>query len=358
MTPPRRAGGPLAALALLLLVLGAAAAPAAAGSGGQAGGSTFAQTTAPVDPDAVLLAVDLRADGSASWRVEYRVRLDDENTTAAFEALRADVEANESAYASRFEERMAATVGDAASATGREMALRNVSVRATTEQLPQRYGVLAYAFEWTNFATVEGGEIRAGDALAGLFLDADSTLLVSWPEGHSVADVSPRPTEQRERSVLWRGPTDFGPGEPALVLSAAAGPGDRGTSPVGIAVVALVLLGGGGLLWWRSRSGRGPGGRTAGPSGDTPSGPPEELLSNEERVVALLEARGGRMKQQDVVDALGWTDAKTSQVVGELRDAGRIEGFRLGRENVLRLPEADDAPAAGGPPPGDDDREG
>jgi hypothetical protein len=56
------------------------------------------------------------------------------------------------------------------------------------------------------------------------------------------------------------------------------------------------------------------------------------------------------MKQQAVVEELDWTDAKTSKVVSALRDAGELESFRLGRENVLSLPDADDPVAtnAGG----------
>jgi hypothetical protein len=66
-------------------------------------------------------------------------------------------------------------------------------------------------------------------------------------------------------------------------------------------------------------------------------------LSNEERVLRLLRENGGRMKQQDVVQTLGWTDARTSQIVSGLREEEKLESFRLGRENVLRLPEADAA---------------
>ena len=66
---------------------------------------------------------------------------------------------------------------------------------------------------------------------------------------------------------------------------------------------------------------------------------PPELLSNEERVLQLLEQRGGRIKQQDVVSELDWTEAKTSQVVGDLREDDEIEVFRIGRENVLSLPD-------------------
>lgn len=49
------------------------------------------------------------------------------------------------------------------------------------------------------------------------------------------------------------------------------------------------------------------------------------------------------MKQQQLVDELGWTDAKTSSVVSQLRENGTIDSFRLGRENVLHLPDTNDA---------------
>lgn len=57
-----------------------------------------------------------------------------------------------------------------------------------------------------------------------------------------------------------------------------------------------------------------------------------------------------RIKQQEVVAQLDWTEAKTSQVVSGLREDEDIEVFRIGRENVLSLPDdhqesSDDASA-------------
>ncbi|MFB6352680.1 MAG: helix-turn-helix transcriptional regulator [Halobacteriales archaeon] len=329
-----------------LLVLLVAAQTSGAARSGTQDDEPLALAQTAVEPDAVLLAVDLAPDGDGVWRVEYRVRLTDANDTAAFEDLQADVEANRSAYVSRFADRMAATVGEAERATGREMALRNVSVTTTIEQLPRTYGVVVYTFEWTNFAAVEGDRLRAGDALAGLFLDDDTSFLVSWPDGYALLQVSPEPDEAREHSVVWRGPTDFGPGDPTVVVAPGGGSGPGEPSLVGLAIVLLVLAVGGAVWWWHRSASR----PTPAPDGPTDEGasganrPDAELLSNEERVLALLEEHGGRMKQQDVVQALDWTDAKTSQVVGKLRDAGEIEGFRLGRENVLRLPEVDESP--------------
>jgi uncharacterized membrane protein len=71
----------------------------------------------------------------------------------------------------------------------------------------------------------------------------------------------------------------------------------------------------------------------------------DELLSNQERVLALVEHEGGRMKQQEVAGTLDWTDAKTSQVVRKMRDEGELDAFRLGRENVLVLPDEEFGPS-------------
>ena len=79
--------------------------------------------------------------------------------------------------------------------------------------------------------------------------------------------------------------------------------------------------------------------RDVPPPDDDTEGPPRELLSNEEQVLRLLEERGGRIKQQEVVGELGWTEAKTSQVVSSLREDDAVDVFRIGRENVLTLPE-------------------
>jgi hypothetical protein len=326
-----------------------------------------------LQPDDVLIEVQVAADGSATWRVEYRVRLDDANVTEAFESLRTDVRQNESTYARPFADRMRTTVADAENATGREMAVENVTVSAERRQIPQDYGVVTYQFHWVGFAETNESAIVAGDALSGFFLDSQTTLLISWPEGYEPETVSPDPTERRAQSVVWVGPMDFATGEPTLVVSTADGsgagtttaPGDGttsgGLSPLllGLALVAVALVAVG-VVYYRSG---GRTGSTGGERGDEESGggaaeatdhegggdaaeappePPEELLSNEERVLRLLRQRGGRMKQQEVAGALDWTDAKTSQVVRQMREEGQLDAFRLGRENVLSLPDEGD----------------
>lgn len=305
-----------------------------------------------VNADTVLLRVSLQPNGDAEWRVEYRLRLDDENATEAFESLRGDIEANQSAYETRFAERLQPTVADAEVATGRDMALENVTVTVTDTTIPQEYGVITYSFVWTNFAAVEESRMVAGDAISGLFLDEQTSLIIGWPTGYDLVDVAPDPHERRDRAVVWVGRLDFAEGEPVVEVIESTGstttttstdppttsPGDQaGGLPWGVfalAIIVLVVLGGG-VGWFYTRH---QDSDVIGEA-DGATDPPEELLSNQERVLRVLESHGGRIKQQQVASELGWTDAKTSQVVGDLRDAGEVKVFRLGRENVISLPD-------------------
>ena len=274
----------------------------------------------------------------------------------------------------------------------REAPASNFSVTAQRNPFPTStdYGVVAYTFDWEHFAGTQGRRVVAGDALAGLYLDSGTVLTIAWPDEYDARSVSPAADEESETAVTWRGERNFGPDQPSVTVAPASALPVR---PVYLAAAGVLLLGIAGAALLRRRGhlpieSRG-GGATpasdgaaaasttaaAGTSESDAAGaeaaggaasdgttddadrsggdtaPPEELLSPHERVVRLVEDNGGRMKQADVTDALDWSAARTSQVVGDLRDDGTIESFRLGRENVLRIPEADDEPH-----PGDVDR--
>ena len=291
-----------------------------------------------IDPDDVVLSVAVEENGDAVWTVEYRVRLDTESQEAAFEEYRDDVESDPATYRERFHNRMNATAEDASAATGRKMAIRNVTVTTDREELPRAYGVVAYRVRWTNFATTAGDRLVVGDALEGLFLDNETTLVVEAPDGYEVSSATPAPSETRTDAVVWNGPTRFTTDEPRVRLAPADGGTGAGAGPsappVLPAVAAVALAAAlGGLVAAR---------RNLGPFGTDDPEPSNDLLSNEEQVVRLLERNGGRMKQADVAEALGWTDAKTSQVTTGLREEGELEAFRLGRENVLEFPDESD----------------
>jgi hypothetical protein len=319
-----------------------------------------------MESDLVIIEAAVAADGTATLEIQHAIELSDDNDTAAFEDLVADIDANETQYLDRFGARMNDTVAAAERATGREMAVSDLSVRTNTSSLGGEYGLVTYSATWTNFAVTEDGRLRIGDALAGLFIDGDTRFVLSWPPEYDVTAVNPEPTDQSGTQVAWEGPREFDADQPSVVVAAGgttdgtattAAPGEEPTTAtpassgppwlvLGLGLLVIVA----GIAWyWRDELSETPPPATTGASdddGETASepddGPPPELLSNEERVAQYLDSVGGRAKQQEIVDALDWTEAKTSQVLSEMESAGTVEKFRIGRENVVKLPDAGD----------------
>jgi uncharacterized membrane protein len=357
-------GGATRLLAVSLVVIALAVGIGGFAGAGQASGgvlgtpeepATLTQPTQPqgpipqvdIDADVILMKAAVDSGGTADWRITYQLELQDDADTEAFEQLRDDIRSNRSAYLDPFEERMNRTVGAAETATNREMRATNYTVTATRESQPQaEFGVVTFRLEWASFASVEEGTMRVGDAIDSLFLNEGESLELRWPAEYGTESSTPSPTIAGEQRAVWRGPVDFDTGEPRVVLTTSQGGSDSddgGLSVLPLAgVVGLVLAVTAVVFFVRRDSEVAETGEpdTAAES-EASATPPPELLSNEERVLRLLKQNGGRMKQKAVAEQLDWTDAKTSQVVGKLRDDDEIEAFRLGRENVLTLPDVD-----------------
>ncbi|ELZ02980.1 hypothetical protein C482_04966 [Natrialba chahannaoensis JCM 10990] len=334
----------------------------------------------------VHISISLHENRSAMFTVDYRF---EDADSEEWEQLREDVETNPETYVEYELEDWDSIRADGENETEREMSLSSGSVTTDTSSTPQELGHVTFSFEWSSFAYVELNQMEAGDALVDFTLVEGRSLQVFPPEGYVISDVEPAPDDPREDSVRWNGgETEFMEDQPWIVMIEN---GDNETEPtetengpampwliVGIALGALAAAGAGG--WWykrRNKTATPPAGTAAGstdtdtggdppassdpesptragatgtvetdgpngPNGLPPNSPPPELLSNEERVLRLLETHGGRIKQQQVVSELEWTEAKTSQVVGGLREDDEIDVFRIGRENVLALPEEED----------------
>lgn len=62
-------------------------------------------------------------------------------------------------------------------------------------------------------------------------------------------------------------------------------------------------------------------------------------LTAEEYVRRGLERHGGRLRQQEIVKYTGWSEATVSRTLSAMEDDGQITRVRLGRENVVCLPD-------------------
>ncbi|WP_306055099.1 helix-turn-helix transcriptional regulator [Natronococcus wangiae] len=305
----------------------------------------------------IHIDVYLHENGSATFVVDYRFHVNDENESAErWQELRDDIDENPDEYVESERGAWNEVRADGENTTGREMNLSDFSVRTDESTAPRDLGHVEYTFEWSSFSHVELNRLEAGDALSGFTLVDDTTLQIFWPESYSAYEIDPESEDRGEGSVFWDGEgTEFTDDQPRIVLiensEAADEPVETEEGPAmpWLAVAgALALLASLALVGWWLRHRREPVAGVENPRevpadvGETQGGPPPELLSNEERVLRLLEEHGSRVKQQEVVSELDWTEAKTSQVVSGLREEDEIEVFRIGRENVLALPTGDE----------------
>ena len=284
------------------------------------------------------------------------------------------------------------------------------TANGTENETTTYIGELTYSFVWTNFATVQGNTIVVGDAFGTENetwfnrLYEDQRFVLNSPTNYGIRD-SPDDKGPDNGTLVWDGPIRFEPGyleatyfelaPPNTSTPGDPGPEGERLSPfvlAGLVGLLVVAAAGGAYMFAKQQSqkprdtdesptpngGHGPtsdGGATgsvpteeaaeasaaaagAAAADDEPDEPAEaaeadeideELLSDEERVLRLLDDNGGRMKQANIVKETGWSNAKVSQLLSGMADDEEIRKLRIGRENLITLPgesigEFDDEP--------------
>jgi hypothetical protein len=330
------------------------------------------------DPEVTELYIVPDPDGNARWTVSVRYNLSTSSDRAAFTDYGREFEAGETDVGLdvEFFRTLAAAAGRE---TGREMSIRNVSRTATVRN---GTGVLSLSFTWTNFVT----DTDAGFVIRDAVLMPDNRtwlasigpsqrLVVETPEGYQVTDTR---FGLDNGSVVIDGPHSFR--EPLSISyqqTAVEPEPEPNAGPPwsllgGALIVGLLLVAA--IVYSRRRDSGdeapsdaadgsvdagaadavpdAPEGRAAAGVGTDPEPGADEdadaeaaddvdpaLLSDEERVEHLLDQNGGRMKQARIVRETGWSDAKVSQLLSTMADEGRVEKLRLGRENLISLPD-------------------
>ncbi len=335
----------------------------------------------PSDIDNSSQTIEIRLDeeGDANISVSKQFSLETEADRTAFDRLAEEFESGAASDELSVEvfERLAANAEDE---TDREMAIEKVEREGESTSST---GTLRLSFTWTGFANVtddsaiEVGDVFVIDGETWLpSLSDDQRLELPPPEGYAVENVEPSATVDGG-TIVWNGPQQFENGEPTATLVAGSQL-DEGISlltiGLGIGLVAAIVLlvyvlsrrrgdtplvpsAAGGDRGWATilapapeRSDDPPGtSREFEPeTGSDPSedadpdqfaGVDEELLSDEERVIRLLEANDGRMKQATIVVETDWSNAKVSQLLSSMEEDDEIEKLRIGRENLITLAE-------------------
>lgn len=319
-------------------------------------------------PANATVVVDVHGNRSARWTVSLTYGLDTENESATFERY-AEAYRNFETDAGPTVAPYRRIVDAAATTTGRSMAVRDVT---RTARVGESTGSVSLSFTWTNMLERTGNRtIRLGDALSLTAdrtwldsLEANQTLVVRTPPGYSVVNTEAPSFNLENNSVIVSGPIDL-EGALQITYRETGGTGEEGDPTpwgmvAGAVVVGAVVVAG--VLYRRLREPT-PStddddpspepAETADPPPDPPGdgaaavpggggGTEAELLSDEERIERLLRSNEGRMKQANIVRETGWSDAKVSQLLSAMDDEGRVTKLRLGRENLISLPDETD----------------
>ena len=368
----------LAALVAVTLAVSLAAGPGLAGADGRT-----LQT--PDGFDSTTFRVTVYGNGSATWTIEHRQPLSTEGEVDEFEAYAAEFEANETELYRDFVEDAAALTEFGSRETGREMTAESFGRSAAVDPA-QSQGTVRMSFRWENFASVTGDRVTVSDVFAGGFYIGTEQRMV-FERGPGLAFASARPTPDTRsqpdslagsESVSWVGERSFNDSRPYVELGPRGAVQDGGETPgsaggdgpgmLPFLALAVIVLGVIGAVAWRSGAvaavvgSTGDDGGSAGASAtDSAESNPEsgpqptpdpvneaDLLSDDDRVLKLLEANGGRMKQVDIVETTDWSKSKVSMLLSEMEDEGEISKLRVGRENIISL--AGEEPDAAGSP--------
>ncbi|MGM0604123.1 MAG: helix-turn-helix transcriptional regulator [Halobacteriota archaeon] len=348
------------------------------------------------------LTIQLEPDRNATWTVTVTYDLDTEHEVAAFEDVAAAFEAGDPDVGPQVSvfENFAALASEQ---TGREMTIESISRSSSVNGTE---GSLTLTFVWTDFLDAADDRLLLDDVFELgeddrwlRSLGDNQRLRIHAPEGYSIVRST---VSFEEKTVVQEGPYRFdredhismafepetgAPTEPPVSTPNSSVFDSWGLVFFGV-VIAVSIVSGALLLRRRGtslstltgeerpdRSNSSPpadseAGSSTGvdevasnpdadrtdpdadrtdPDADRPdpADPGAEdlsLLSDEERVERMLEAAGGRMRQAAIVSETGWSDAKVSQLLSSMAEAGRVEKLRLGRENLISLP--DESPAS------------
>lgn len=278
--------------------------------------------------ESTTYTIVLASDGMATWTIERRFLLHTEDDVTSFEQYRVEFEAQKTNLTATFTSETQDLVAQASLITGRTMRTENfVIVIGTVDAATGTYGVITYQYDWIGFGKVEEGRIIVGDVFeGGFYLYRDDTLAIQYPASLGVHEASPSPddTHPADTTVLYYGQRNFGAGEPRIIVGASV--------PYIPLLVGASLLGVGALAAYLTFKKKGE--KTPPPF---PPQKPFVVTTDTDRVIDLLHSLGGQAYQSMITKRLGFSKAKTSQLMKTMEKQRLVTRERMGREVVVTL---------------------
>jgi uncharacterized membrane protein len=272
-------------------------------------------------------SVQVRSDGSAVW------------TITQF----SDINASTTSWGS-YQQKIHNLITEASNATHRSMAVDDNSLEINTT-LSAESKITAYTFIWLNCSDLQGDRLVFGDFFktSNFFgqLFGDASIQLTYPQDYAPQSVYPPPYERQDslNSMKWARTQDLSDGNVKIVLAlfgqSSSGNDVSQSSVVGLAVVGVAVpVGVLGFFVFRKR--RSSNQQTA----QIPM--LSAIESDEQKILKLLKTSGGSMRQTEITERLGYSKAKTSQLLTELEGSGVLARYKNGRDKIVTFRKGED----------------
>ncbi|MBU7017151.1 MAG: hypothetical protein HXS44_06545 [Theionarchaea archaeon] len=300
----------------------------------------------------IIIYID--TTGSALWIVETRLVLTTREDEELFDEFQKDETLKEGKL-SDFKERMNLLLEKIKYSKQRSMNMTDFDIFMGKETtVTKTYGVIQLRFLWEGFAVKKDDTIIMGDVFeGGYYLSRNEILIVELPDNYHVETVSPSPDQQKRSTLIWEGPMNFVSGEPAVtiekdvvqqsekeeeileqekeeeileqekeeeILEPENGKAVLIASGLGLLLIPALII-----AVTRKKKQK--------------EEPQKLYLDDKNLVIETIRNHGGSIAQKELPGLTGFSKAKISILLNELKEEGLIRKTFRGRENLITLNE-------------------
>jgi uncharacterized membrane protein len=272
--------------------------------------------------------ITINPDNSASWTI---TKLSDPN--AAIDTWEG------------FQNRVFNIAEVASAATGREMAIDESTLQINTT-IVSGSKITEYIFVWLNFSQRNNREFVFGDVfeVKDFFtqLYGEASIEISYPSNFAVKSANPMPdgSHDSDNPLKWYSTQTLVNNKVNVVLNEldvssvsqnAGSLQQYAFVSASLAIAASATLAGLYIYRRRKNSSKGPKAQVSVSS--------VKFEEDDDKVLGLLKASGGTMRQSTIVEMSKFSKAKTSQLLAALETRGLVTRYMKGRDKIVVLNE-------------------
>ena len=279
-------------------------------------------TAQPAETTTTIIQLD--TTGSALWIVESRLVLATEEDEKFFEEFQKD-ETLKHDKLSEFKEKMNLLLEQIKYSRQRSMAMTDFDIYLGKETtVTKTYGVIKLQFVWEGFALLEEDTLSMGDVFeGGYYLSRNELLMVELPEGYHLVQVDPPPDQQKQTTLIWEGPMNFASGEPAVTVEKEVIQQlEKEWSILFLGLVLISAL----IAIIKLQKVK-----------NQEEKPKKQYVDDKKLIIDTIRKHGGTIAQKELSDLTGFSKAKVSILLNELKEEGIIRKMFRGRENLITL---------------------